>query len=110
MNKQKLFRSLRHVHAIYATALIWLFNVVPAHASTGDLPWETTLDRIVQSFVGPVTRGVLILAIIALGFAVMWSDGPMLRKSFGVLLGGAIAAAATSIALEVFGVVQGATF
>jgi len=53
--------------------------------------------------------GLLLLAIVALGVAVMWSEGPVLRRAFGLLLGGAIAAAAASIALTLFGV-PGATF
>lgn len=85
----------------------------PAHAGTGGggsgLPWETILQRIVTSFTGPVVQGVLVLAIVALGFALMWSDGPVLRRAFGVLLGGAIAAAAVSLALTLFSA-SGATF
>jgi len=84
-----------------------------AFAGTGGggsgLPWESVLQKIVDSFTGPVVQGVLVLAIVACGFAVMWSEGPVIRRAFGVLLGGAIAAAAVSIALTVFSV-GGATF
>lgn len=95
-----------------AAGLVSFLAVSPAEASTSGgsgLPWESVLQRIVDSFTGPVVQGVLILAIVGLGFAVMWSEGPVLRRAFGVLLGGAIAAAAVSIALTLFGV-SGATF
>lgn len=96
-------------------AAVLLASLAPqAHARTGGgggsgLPWETVLQKIVDSFTGPVVQGVLVLAIVALGFAVMWSEGPVIRRAFGLLLGGAIAAAAVSIALTLFGV-SGATF
>ena len=97
-----------------ALAAITLVATQSARASTtgiggSGLPWETALQKLVDSFTGPVMQGVLILAIVALGFAVMWSEGPVLRRAFGLLLGGAIAAAAVSIALTLFGV-SGATF
>ena len=112
MCQRKPHRSTRR--ALIAAGLISSLSAAPAHAITGGgggsgLPWETVLQKIVDSFTGPVMQGVLILAIVALGFAVMWSEGPVLRRAFGVLLGGAIAAAAVSIALTLFGV-HGATF
>jgi len=102
------------VPAIIVAGLTHVFTSKHAHAGTGGgggsgLPWETALQKIVDSFTGPVVQGVLILAIVALGFAVMWSEGPVIRRAFGLLLGGAIAAAAVSIALTLFPV-SGATF
>lgn len=93
-------------------AFVSLVSSDRANASTGGggLPWESVLQRIADSFAGPVTQAILVLAIIGLGFAVMWSEGPVLRRAFGVLLGGAIAAAAASIALSLFGITSGATF
>jgi len=112
-NPKRKHVSRRVPHAVQAALL--LASLAPqAHAGTGGgggsgLPWETVLQRIVDSFTGPVVQGVLVLAIVALGFAVMWSEGPVIRRAFGLLLGGAIAAAAVSIALTLFGV-SGATF
>ncbi|MCO6439395.1 MAG: TrbC/VirB2 family protein [Phycisphaerae bacterium] len=103
----------RRLNAIFTAAITLLFVTAPAHANTSGggsgLPWESALQKLVVSFTGPVMQGVLVLAIVALGFAVMWSEGPVLRRAFGLLLGGAIAAAAVSIALTLFGV-SGATF
>ena len=103
----------RPVNVVCIAALALLLVTVPAEANTAGggsgLPWESALQKLVESFTGPVMQGVLVLAIVALGFAVMWSEGPVLRRAFGLLLGGAIAAAAVSIALTLFGV-SGATF
>lgn len=105
---------LRKSNIAKAFAALTLFATQSARAGTAGgggsgLPWETALQKLVDSFTGPVMQAVLILAIVALGFAVMWSEGPVLRRAFGLLLGGAIAAAAVSIALTLFGV-SGATF
>lgn len=107
-------RKLKTRTLCKAIAVMTLIAAQTARASTAGvggsgLPWETALQKLVDSFTGPVMQGVLILAIVALGFAVMWSEGPLLKRAFGLLLGGAIAAAAVSIALTLFGV-SGATF
>lgn len=102
----------RHIAAMCIAALTLLMTAAPAHATSiggSGLPWETALQKLVDSFTGPVMQGILVLAIVAFGFALMWSEGPLLRKAFGLLLGGAIAAAAASLALTLFGV-SGATF
>lgn len=103
----------RTIFVLCVVALAQFATATTAYAGTGGggsgLPWESALQTIVESFTGPVMQGVLVLAIVALGFAVMWSEGPVLRRAFGLLLGGAIAAAAVSLALTLFGV-SGATF
>jgi len=107
-------QASRPIAALCIATLTLLLTATPAQANAGGgggsgLPWESALQKLVDSFTGPVMQGVLVLAIVALGFAVMWSEGPVLRRAFGLLLGGAIAAAAVSIALTLFGV-SGATF
>lgn len=90
---------------------IVLLATSPTHAATGgDLPWEEPLQRLADSFSGPVTQALLILAIVALGFALAFSEGAALRRVLGVIFGCAIAAAAASFALSFFGFSSGATF
>lgn len=94
-----------------ATALLTLTFTAKAEAATGgDLPWEQPLQRLADSFAGPVTQSVLILALVALGFALAFSEGVILRRVLGVVLGCAIAATATTFALTFFGFAAGATF
>jgi len=74
------------------------------------MPWELPLDQLARSFAGPVEQSVLSLAVIALGFALAFSEGPVLRRVLGIILGGAIAAVAVSFTLSFFGFASGATF
>lgn len=57
-----------------------------------------------------MTRVLLILAIIALAFAHASSEGPVLRKVLGVILGFAIAATFAGYVLSFFGFSCVATF
>ncbi len=92
-------------------ALLALFLMTQsAHAASAGMPWEQPLERLVTSITGPVVRAVLILAIVLLGFALAFSEGAILRRVLGVVLGGAIAATAGSFVLEFFGLANGATF
>lgn len=79
-------------------------------ATGGDMPWEAPLQRLANSFAGPVAQSILVLAIVGLGFALAFSEGPILRRVLGVIFGGAIAATAASFALSFFGFTSGATF
>jgi len=93
---------------VAATAL---FTTQSAQASTGgDLPWEQPLQRIANSIAGPVTQSLLTLSVVALGFALAFSEGAILRRVLGVILGCAIAATAASFAVSFFGFTSGATF
>ncbi len=101
----------QHRLAVVAIVLVGLSLAAPASAATGgDLPWEEPLQRLADSFAGPVTQAVLVIAIVALGFALAFSEGPILRRVLGVIMGCAIAATATSFALSFFGFSSGATF
>lgn len=102
--------SIRPCLILVALSTVFVFSA-PAYAATGSgLPWEQPLQQLANSFAGPVTQSILILAIVALGFALAFSEGPVLRKVLGVILGCAIAATATSFALSFFGFSSGATF
>lgn len=87
-----------------------LFAASARAAASGDMPWEGPLQSLVDSFTGITAQLILILAIVSLGFALAFSEGPILRRVLGVILGGAIAATAASFALSFFGFSSGATF
>ena len=92
--------------------LIATFWSTAAFAATGGgLPWESSLQTIVNSLSGPVALLLSPAAIIVTGIAVMFSEGgSMARKAAGVVLGISIVAGATSILTNVFGLTTGATF
>ena len=99
-----------HRCAMVALCLTCAITQTAQAATGGDLPWETPLQRLAESFAGPVARSLLTLAVVGLGFALAFSEGPVLRRALGVILGCAIAATAASFALSFFGFTSGATF
>ncbi len=92
------------------------FFLLAATASTAQagtssgMPWETPLQNIADSFSGPVTQAILVLAVVILGFSLAFTEGAIVRRVLGVVLGGTIAAAAASLVASFFGTVSGAVF
>lgn len=80
-----------------------------AYAAGSGMPWESAIEKIIKSLTGPVAQGVMTAAVIALGFGFAFSEGAFMRRVLGVVLGGAIALAASSILLDLFGFSAGAT-
>ncbi len=72
-------------------------------ADGGIMPWETPLQRVVDSLTGPVAKmvGVIVIVIAGLGIA-MGEAGSGVRKLFQVVLGLGIAFSAASIITSVF--------
>lgn len=99
----------RLVPALGALWLTMLPRIAMA-AGSDDMPWSTLLQRLVNNFTGVFARSLIIIAIVLLGIALAFSEGFFLRRILGVLLGGALAAAAGSFALTFFGFTSGATF
>lgn len=67
------------------------------YATSTGMPWETILDKIMQSLSGPVARLVIIIAICATGISLMFGEmGGGAKKLIGICCGGAIVAAAVS--------------
>lgn len=82
-----------------------------AHAAGTGMPWESTLDTVLNSLTGPVLRALIILAIVAAGVGLAFTEGgTMLRRSIAAVFGLSIAAAAVSWGLGFFGFAGGAVF
>lgn len=101
-------RTLLRLSVLGAVSVLWFPN--SALASTSGVPWEEPLQVVATSVSGPVAQSVIIIAIVILGFSLAFSEGPVLRRVLGVILGGALAAAAASFTLSFFGFAGGATF
>lgn len=81
----------------------------PAHAAGTGMPWEGPLQQILDSITGPVARAAAVIAIVASGFGIMFSEGGGgVRKLMFVGLGIAIIFAAASFFLQFFGFAGGA--
>lgn len=76
-----------------------MLTIAPARAATtGTMPWDSTLDAIEQDLQGPVAHGLILIAIVSTGL--MWAfgeHGSSMRKVMGIAAGGAIALGATSM-------------
>lgn len=99
------------INLFIAAILVLLFSASPSYAAAStDMPWESPIQQIVDSLTGVVATSLMSLAIVVLGFALAYSEGPVLRRTLGVVLGCAIAATAASFAASLFGFSSGATF
>jgi len=79
-----------------------------AHASGSGLPWETPLQKILDSISGPVAKiaGVIAICLTGLGLA-FGEGGGLLRKCLGIVFGLSIAFSASSFGLSFFGFAGG---
>jgi type IV secretion system protein TrbC len=101
-------RSVRRLVTGAATSLVLLSG--HAWAASSGLPWETPLQKIVDSISGPVAKAVGVLAVTMFGLMLAMSDGAGLRWAMGILFGLAIAFAATSFVASFFSFGGGAVF
>jgi type IV secretion system protein TrbC len=73
------------------------------------MPWEGPIESVLNSLTGPVAQALCILAVVALGFGMAFSEGGgMMRRSMGILFGCSIAVTAVSFATTFFGFAAGA--
>lgn len=102
MGKQGIARFL-----LAAAGVVWL--AAPALAAGSGMPWESPLERVVDSITGPVARAAAVVAIVIAGITIIFSEGGGgVRKLAFVGLGIAIMFAAVSFFLDFFGFAGGA--
>ncbi|MBJ6749923.1 TrbC/VirB2 family protein [Geomonas anaerohicana] len=85
----------------------------PAFATGGasGMPWESPLSRILSSITGPVAKAGGILAIVAAGLGLAFSEGGgFMRKVVGVVFGLAITFSATTFISDFLGYTGGVRF
>lgn len=91
---------------------VWVLLMMSATAwgaGTG-MPWEDTLDDILQSLQGPVARFVGIVAILITGLMfALGEGGGWFKRAMGIAMGLAIAFSATTF-VETLGFGGGAAF
>lgn len=85
------------------------FIALTAQASATGLPWESPLQKILDSLSGPVAKilGVIVIVIAGLGMAFGEAGGGM-RKLFQIVFGLSIAFTASSLLTSLFGFSGGA--
>lgn len=100
--------------------LVWVFAAAvtvgaypsASYAGAGGgtaMPWEGPITSVLNSLTGPVAQALCILAVVALGFGLAFSEGgSMMRRSLGILFGCSIAVTAVTFATTFFGFTAGA--
>ncbi len=81
-----------------------------AAGAGGGMPWEAPLQKVLDSVSGPVAQTLGVLAIIAFGLGLAFSEGGGLRTALGILFGLAIAYASSTFFMTFFGFAGGALF
>ena len=96
----------------FLVSCFYLFFSFPVLASTTTgLPWETPLQRIVDSLSGPVAKIVGVIAITLAGFGIAFGEGGTgMRRIFQIVFGLSIAFTASSLIVSLFGFSGGAIF
>lgn len=93
--------------------LLVLLVTHPAFATGGasGMPWESPLTKILSSVTGPVARAGGILAIVAAGLGLAFSEGGgFMRKVLGVVFGLSITFSATTFISNFLGYTGGVRF
>jgi type IV secretion system protein TrbC len=72
------------------------------------MPWEGPITSVLNSLTGPVAQALCILAVVALGFGMAFSEGgSTMRRTLGLLFGCSIAVTAVTFATTFFGFAAG---
>jgi len=94
----------------YFEISIALFMFLASNAVFADdsLPWESPLQKILESLSGPVAKILGVIAIIIAGFGIAFGEaGSGVRRLFQVIFGLSIVFAATTLVVSLFGVSSG---
>jgi type IV secretion system protein TrbC len=102
---------LRSRKELLLLALFVLLLPLAAHASGSGMPWESWLQKVLDSISGPVAKivGAIVIILSGLGMA-SGEGGAGARKWVMVAFGLSIAFTATSFFLNFFGFAGGVAF
>jgi len=104
----KLRILLKHLY--WAVILLAFLPVTTFAAETG-LPWESPLQKILDSLTGPVAKILGVIVIVIAGFGIAFGEaGSGMRRIFQIVLGLSIAFTASSLIVSLFGFTGGAVF
>lgn len=82
-----------------------------AYAAGSGMPWEGPLQKILDSFSGPVAKIIGVIAIIATGLGLAYGEGGTgMKKMLQIVFGLSIAFTAASFGLSFFGFGGGVGF
>ena|SRR3989338_7333217 len=91
----------------YFSISLTFFMLIVSNAAFADdaLPWESPLQKILESLTGPVARILGVIAIVIAGFGIAFGEaGSGVRRLFQVILGLSIVYSAAALIMNLFGV------
>lgn len=93
---------------IFSSLILLMYAAQASAASTG-LPWESPLQKILDSLTGPVAKILGVIVIVIAGFGIAFGEaGSGMRRVFQIVLGLSIAFTASSLVVTLFGFSGGA--
>lgn len=103
--------SKHHRRIVLVLLVAALLLPAAAFAAGSGMPWESWLTKVLNSITGPVAKAVGVIAIVACGLGMAFSEGgSAMRKFMMVCLGLSIAFAAVSFTTSFLGYTGGAVF
>ena len=69
----------------------------------GDSPWENAVDKLQQSFTGPIAKGLSLVAIVVGGLMFAYGEGGSKRLLAGIVFGIGMAVGAVNFLSWLFG-------
>jgi len=104
--KNFLARSqIKYQQVGIAVALFLMNNMAFADDS---LPWESPLQKVLDSLTGPVAKILGVIAIVVAGFGIAFGEaGSGMRRLFQVIFGLSIVFSAATLVASLFGVGAG---
>lgn len=79
-------------------------QLLAAKACYAALPWDDTIDIIVDSVTGPVAKGIAVIAVVIGGLGIAFTDGSFTKKFLMIAMGLAVALMAARFINALFGV------
>ena len=88
-----------------------LLFITSSYAATTGLPWESPLQKILDSLTGPVAKILGVIAIVIAGFGIAFGEASSgMRRIFQIVLGLSIAFTASTLVVSLFGFSGGVAF
>lgn len=100
---------MKNINAIILNISLFLFSVFPSlvHASSTGMPWESPVEKVVNSITGPIAFGIAVLGIVAAGGTLIFGNADLsgfIKMLIGVVLVIAFIVLAVNILSSVFGI------
>lgn len=94
----KLSELRRCLLVLIAASFVTLDAAAQSRGASGPLPWDSPMEQFGASLTGPVARWGIMIAIVASGLSLAFSDGNAIwRKVVFVVFGGSIAFGAAAL-------------